>query len=60
MVVYSSKKSQSFPLGNKEECESQNHPPEDAVDDEVDAAVDGDEEVVALGQSCHLQTKVLK
>ena len=35
-------------------------PPEDAVDDEVDAAVDGDEEVVALGQGCHLLTKVLK
>ena len=36
------------------------NPPEDAVDDEVDAAVDGDEEVVALSQSRHFQPKVLK
>ena len=36
------------------------HPPEDAVDDEVDAAVDGDEQVVALSQSGHLQAEVLK
>ena len=34
--------------------------PEDAVDDEVHTAIDGDEKIVALSQSCHLLTKVLK
>ena len=37
-----------------------NHLPEDAVDNEVHTAIDGDEEIVALSQSCHFQTEVLK
>ena len=36
-------------------------PPEYAVDDEVDAAVDGDQEVVGLRQGCELcLAKMLK
>ena len=37
-----------------------NELPEDAVDDEVHTAIDGDEKIVALSQSCHLQPEMLK